>query len=98
MIPDRRLFLKLSAATVALLNIGPYLKDGDMIPDKTKERLAKALLELNEAAEIGLSAEEFERSKDYVTGVYQEVNEKLRPIILPEELDLPIHFSAKRRP
>ncbi len=98
MIRGRRTFLKLSGASLALLKVGPELKAVEIPSDESRERLAKALFELNEAAGIGLSAEEFEHSKDYVTGVYQEVSKKLRPIILPEELDLPIHFSAKRRP
>ncbi len=66
--------------------------------EKGRERLARALAELNEAAGIGITPEEFERAKGYATGVHLEAGAKLRPLILPQNLDLPVHFSARGKP
>lgn len=63
-----------------------------------RRRLAAALRELNEAAGLGVTPDELERAEAYATGAILEVEAKLRPIALAEGLDLPVAFSARRRP
>ena len=63
-----------------------------------RRRLAAALRELNEAAGLGVTPDELERAEAYATGAILEAEAKLRPIVLDEGLDLPVTFSARRRP
>lgn len=63
-----------------------------------RRRLAAALRELNEAAGLGVTPDELERAEAYATGAILEVEAKLRPVVLDERLDLPVTFSARRRP
>ena len=63
-----------------------------------RRRLAAALRELNEAAGLGVTPDELERAEAYATGAILEAEAKLGPIVLDEGLDLPVTFSARRRP
>ena len=65
--------------------------------EERRQRLAKALRELNDAAGLGVSAEDFERAEAYATGAILEAEAKLRPLVLPEGRDLPVAFKARRR-
>lgn len=65
--------------------------------EERRRRLAKALRELNDAAGLGVTADDFERAEAYVTGAILEAEAKLRPLVLPEGLDLPVVFKARRR-
>jgi hypothetical protein len=90
----RRQFIELASASVgaaALSGCGQQ-PVGD---PQSSERLAAELLRLNEAAAIGVTPDDFELARKYVVGAYQEVRLKLRPIVLRDDLDLPIHFTAK---
>jgi hypothetical protein len=60
-----------------------------------QDRLTTALRELNEAAGIGVTADEFERARGYAIGVYRDVAARLRPLALGDHLDLPVRFSAE---
>jgi hypothetical protein len=63
-----------------------------------RRRLGAALRELNEAAGLGVTDEDFERTEAYATGALLEAEAKLRPLVLDERLDLPVVFTARRRP
>jgi hypothetical protein len=65
--------------------------------EERRLRLAKALRELNDAAGLGVTADDFERAEAYVTGAILEAEAKLRPLVLPEGLDLPGAFKARWR-
>jgi hypothetical protein len=65
--------------------------------EERRRRLAGALRELNEAAGLGVAADDVERAEAYVTGAILEAEAKLRPLVLPEGLDLPVVFKARRR-
>lgn len=67
----------------------------DAPPDQ--RRLADALRELNAAAALGVTAEDLERAEAYATGAILESAAKLRPLRLPESLDLPVVFRARGR-
>jgi len=94
---NRRGFLGIVGGSLAALSTS----GGQAQPpaaEKGRERLARALAELNEAAGIGITPEEFERAKGYATGVHLEAQAKFRSLFLREDLDLPVHFSARRKP
>lgn len=93
---NRRGFLGLFGGSLAALATpaGPAQPPA---AEEGRERLARALAELNEAAGIGITPDEFERARRYATGVHLEARAKLRPLVLRDDLDLPVHFSARRR-
>jgi hypothetical protein len=66
--------------------------------DARRRGLAAALRELNAKAGLGVTAEDLHRAEAYVTGAFLEVETKLRSLPLPEGLDLPLAFRARRRP
>ncbi len=100
---SRRCFMgSLAGATAALGVHGSVeaqapprvsLRDGD----DRRRRLAAALRELNEAAGLGVTPDELERAEAYATGAILEAEAKLRPVVLDEDLDLPVAFGARRR-
>jgi hypothetical protein len=63
-----------------------------------RQRLAAALRELNQAGGLGVSGEDLERAEAYASGAILEAEARLRPLVLPEGLDLPVVFKARRRP
>jgi len=65
--------------------------------EQRRRRLAKALRELNEAAGLGVAADDLDRAEAYATGAILEAEAKLRPLVLPDGLDLPVVFKARRR-
>ena len=67
-------------------------------PGDRRRRLAAALRELNAAAGLGVTPDELERAEAYATSAILEAEAKLRPLVLDESLDLPVTFSARRRP
>jgi hypothetical protein len=101
---SRRRFVGLCGATAALASSPGELqaqapareRPGDR--DSARKHLAAALRELNRAAGLGVAAEDLERAEAYVTGALLEARSKLRPLVLPEGLDLPVVFRARRRP
>jgi hypothetical protein len=61
-----------------------------------RQRLAGALRELNDAAGLGVTEEDLARAEAYATGALLETAAKLRTLPLPEDLDLPVVFRARR--
>ncbi len=100
---SRRQFVGLLGATAALVSTAGRVqaqapareRTGDR--DVERKRLADALRELNQAAGLGVTAEDFDRAETYATGALLEAAAKLRPLVLPEGLDLPVVFRARRR-
>jgi len=62
---------------------------------QSHERVTEALRELNEAAQIGVTPDEFDRARAYAVGAFEEARLKLRPIILREDLEMAVRFSAR---
>lgn len=100
---DRRRFLRLLTGATAALG-GAIPADAQAPPRVSmdeagdrRRRLGAALRALNEAAELGVTADELERAEAYVTGAILEAQAKLRPIALDDSLDLPVVFRARRR-
>jgi hypothetical protein len=99
----RRLFLRLLGATAAA---GGAREGSAQAPPKTpfpqtdtrRRELAGALRELNVKAGLGVTAEDLDRAEAYATGALLEAETKLRSLSLPEGLDLPVVFRARRRP
>ena len=58
--------------------------------------LGATLRALNEAAGLGVTADEIDRAEAYATGAILETRAKLRPLVLDEGLDLPIVFRARK--
>ena len=65
--------------------------------DDARRRLGAALRELNQAAGLGVTAEDLDRTEAYTTGALLEAATRLRRLVLPEGLDLPVVFRARRR-
>jgi hypothetical protein len=65
--------------------------------DDARKRLGAALRELNQAARLGITPEDLDRTEAYATGALLEVATRLRPLALPEGLDLPVVFRARSR-
>jgi hypothetical protein len=65
--------------------------------DARRRDLAAALRELDTRAGLGVTAEDFDRAEAYVTGALVAAETKLRSLTLPEDLDLPLVFRARRR-
>src|SRR5262245_16661288 len=61
-----------------------------------RRRLASALRELNEAAGLGVTPEDLDRAEAYASGAILEAEQKLRPLVLDDALDVPIVFRARR--
>ena len=61
-----------------------------------RRRLASALRELNEVAGLGVTKEDLDGAEAYATGALLESEAKLRALVLPEGLDLPVVFKARR--
>jgi hypothetical protein len=100
----RRRFLGLIGGTAAALH-GPQLAQAQAPPkaaldaaDAQRRDLAAALRELNARAGLGVTADDLERAEAYVTGALVATETKLRSLTLPEGLDLPVAFQARRRP
>jgi hypothetical protein len=64
--------------------------------DARRRELASALRELNAKAGLGVTAADLDRAEAYVTGALLEAENKLRSLPLPEGLDLPLVFRARR--
>jgi hypothetical protein len=99
----RRPFLRLLAATAALMRSRVAIaqappKDGLPEGDARRRELAAALRELNAKAGLGVTAEDLDRAEAYATGALFAAETKLRALHLPEGLDLPVVFRARRRP
>jgi hypothetical protein len=62
----------------------------------SEDDLERALADLNQAAGIGIAADDFELARSYAAGAYREAAKTLRPIVLDAGLDLPVAFAAKR--
>ena len=98
----RRWFLGLVAGSIAALSLPGSKGAGaePLPPDPSGEKptpsLAGVMNALNETAGLGIPPEEVKRAERYATGVYGDLQSKLRPIHLGE--DLPLRFSAKRKP
>lgn len=100
---SRRQFVGLMSATVALTSSRRRAeaqapareRAGDR--DDARQRLGAALRELNQAAGLGVTAEDLDRTEAYATGALLEAGTRLRPLVLPEGLDLPVVFRAPRR-
>ena len=65
--------------------------------EERRKRLAAAIRELNEAAGLGVVAEDLEGAEAYAVGALLEAEAKLRPLRLDPGLDLPVVFRARRR-
>jgi hypothetical protein len=100
----RRRFIGWVGSVAAALSAGPREAAAQAFPKVTvadteegRRRLAQALRELNQAAGLGVTAEDFDRAEAYVTGALVEAEARLRPLVLPASLDLPVVFKARRR-
>ncbi len=62
----------------------------------SQDDLERALQDLNQAAGVGIAADDFELARSYAAGAYREAAKTLRPIVLDRGLDLPLAFAAKR--
>ena len=62
-----------------------------------RRKLAVALRELNDAAGLGVTSDEIDRAEAYATGAILEAQAKLRPLVLPDRLDLSTVFRAPRK-
>ena len=99
----RRVFLRLLGATTAAggaREAAPQAPPKAPVPesDTRLRELAAALRELNATAGLGVTAEDLDRAEAYATGALREAETKLRSLSLPEGLDLPVVFRARRRP
>jgi len=94
---NRRKFLGAMGGSLAAFSL-PASRAAQTPAAAPEDRLVSALRELNEAAGIGITPEEFERARAYASGVYREASAKLRPLVPAEGLDLPILLTARRRP
>jgi hypothetical protein len=100
----RRRFLELLAATATALR--GWREAAAQAPPKAplpetdprRRELAAALRELNAKAGLRVTAEDLDRAEAYATGALLEAETKLRSLTLPEGLDLPLVFHARRRP
>ncbi|MBI4471913.1 MAG: hypothetical protein HY646_04540 [Acidobacteria bacterium] len=91
---NRRKFLELTGGSLATLTLSSCRIPS---PDKAEtEPLAAAFSELNEAAALGVTPDEFDRALPYVMGVYREAQAKLRPMLLREDLEMAVRFSARK--
>ena len=61
-----------------------------------EDEIERALQDLNQAAGIGITGEDFEMARAYAAGAHREAARSLRPIALDAGLDLPVAFAAKR--
>jgi hypothetical protein len=64
--------------------------------EPSEDELERSLQGLNQAAGIGIAADDFELARSYAAGAYREAARSLRPVVLDSALDLPVAFSAKR--
>ncbi len=62
-----------------------------------RQRVAAALREMNQAAGLGVAAEDLEAAEAYAVGALLEAEAKLRTLSLDPGLDLPVVFRARRR-
>jgi len=62
-----------------------------------RQRLGRALRELNDAAGLGIAPDDLDGAEAYATAAILETGKKLRPLRLRDDLDLPVVFRAKRR-
>jgi hypothetical protein len=46
---------------------------------------------------LGVTGEDLDRAELYATGALLEAEARLRPLVLPDGLDLPVVFKARRR-
>lgn len=99
----RRRFLGLMGGTAAALH-GSRVAEAQAPPkapleetDARRRGLGAALRELNTKAGLGVTAEDLDRAEAYATGALVEAETKLRSLPLPEGLDLPVVFRARRR-
>ncbi len=95
----RRTFLGLLAAALSAAGwrrIDRQLPPGDLAQSDQQKRLAAALRDLNDAGRLGIARDDFDRAEAYATGVYRDLDAKLRPIALDDSLDLPVTFTARR--
>lgn len=99
----RRRFLRLLGATAAAARASQEVvaqappKAPLPETDVRRRELAAALRELNAKAGLGIAAEDVDRAEAYATGALLEAETKLRSLTLPEDLDLPVVFRARRR-
>lgn len=99
---NRRRFLEGIGVAAALGGVSGALAQAPprMSMDEAGERqksLSAALRALNEQGGLGVSAEDFDRAEAYATGAILEAETRLRPLVLPEGLDLPVVFKARRQ-
>ncbi len=99
----RRRFLGLIGGTAAALH-GSRVAEAQAPPktpldegDAKRRDLAAALRELNARAGLGVTPEDLDRAEAYATGALVAAQTKLRSLSLPEGLDLPVVFRARRR-
>lgn len=64
--------------------------------EEPRRRLAAEMKALNDAAGLGVTADEIERAQAYATGALLAARDRLRTIELDPSLDLAVSFSAKR--
>jgi hypothetical protein len=103
--PDdgRRVFIEslVGAALVGSANDAAEAALPQPVPERElagrQQRLAEALRGLNEAAELGITADELARAESYATGALLEAARKLRPLVLEEGLEPPLDFKARGR-
>src|SRR5262245_59397940 len=62
-----------------------------------RQQLSRALRELNDTAGLGIAPDDVDRAKAYATAAILELEKKLRPLRLRDDLDLPVVFRARRR-
>lgn len=97
---SRRRFLGLITAAAAAGRVAEAQAPPRVSMDDAGERrcrLAAEMRTLNEAAGLGVTADELERAQAYASGAILEAEAKLRPIVLDDALDLPVAFAARRR-
>jgi hypothetical protein len=62
-----------------------------------RQRLARVLRELNDTAGLGIAPDDVDRAEAYATAAILEMEKKLRPVRLRDDLDVPVVFRARRR-
>jgi hypothetical protein len=62
-----------------------------------RQRLARVLRELNDTAGLGIAPDDVDGAETYATAAILEMEKKLRPVRLEDDLDLPVVFRARRR-
>lgn len=91
---SRRHFLELTGGSLAALTLSSCDAPAPVDPSPDS-RLAASFAELNDAAAIGVTPEDFELARPYVTGVFREAQAKLRSMALRDDLEIAVRFTPR---